>query len=434
MSNVVSAPQPMLSLLLLDDEQDILNSLQRLLRKDYQLICFTQAHDALAYLESNNVDIILSDMRMQNMNGAEFLCLSRQVQPDAMRLLITGYSDIDLTIAAINDGGVYSYINKPWENEKLKLTLAKAAEHYLLKKEKQALSESLARANNSLQSLNQSLEVKVTQRTQALQQSKQKLQQSLATQKDLLHDVIDMMAATIEYRTGFSGSHNKRIALQSRAVAARMGMEEAQCRRIYLCALLHEIGIIGLSDAALASTNVTGTQLDDAFMAHPVIGAEIVEKIKRLAPLTENIRHQNENIDGSGRPAHLSGNEIPVGARIIRIVKDFDFLIAGKHNNNKLAVANAKKRMNEKAGSDYDKRILEHFFTLLSQRQQDEESEMQYSLALEELKPGDVLSEDLVLENGNIMLTTGQEINESMIEKLREYEHNFNTKITLFTA
>ncbi|WDE01033.1 HD domain-containing phosphohydrolase [Thalassomonas actiniarum] len=434
MSNDVSSSQPMLSLLLLDDEQDILNSLQRLLRKDYQLICFTHAHEALSYLEDNAVDIIMSDMRMQNINGAEFLCLSRQIQPDAIRLLITGYSDMDLTIAAINDGGVYSYINKPWENEKLKLTLAKAAEHYLLKKEKQALSQSLARANDSLQHLNQSLEVKVAQRTRALQESKQKLQQSLTTQKDLLHDVIDMMTATIEYRTGFSGSHNKRIALQSRAVAARMGLDEAQCRRIYLCALLHEIGIIGLSDEALASTKLTGAHFNDAFMTHPVIGAAIVEKIKRLAPLTENIRHQNENINGTGRPEHLSGEEIPVGARIIRIVKDFDFLIAGKHNCNKLSVTNAKIRMSELAGSDYDKKILEHFFTLLSQRQQNEESEMQYSIGLDELKPGDILSEDLVLENGNIMLTTGQEINASMIEKLREYEHNFLTKITLFTA
>ena len=423
----ISPPQHRLSLLLLDDEQDILNSLQRLLRRDYKLICFTRPHDALAYLEENSVDIIMSDMRMQAMNGAEFLTLSRQMQPDAIRLLITGYSDIELTIKAINDGGVYSYINKPWENDKLKLTLAQAGEHYLLKQEKKALAQSLVRANDKLLALNQSLELKVSQRTRDLQQS-------LATQKDLLHNVIDMMAATIEYRTGFSSSHHKRIALQCRATAAHMGLDEALCRRIYLCALLHDIGMIGLNDQEIASGNITGANFDDAFMNHPVIGAAILDKITRLSPLTENIRHQNENVNGTGRPDHLSGDDIPLGARIIRVVKDFDFLIAGKQNPDKLPVASAKARMHELAGCFYDNQVLMHFFTLLSQRQPGEDTEMQYSIGLEELKPGDVLSEDLVLDNGNIMLKTGQEINETIIEKLQDYEHNFNTKLTLFTA
>jgi len=424
---------PLLNLLLLDDEQDILNALKRLLRRDYNIVTFNDGHDALAYLEENPIDMIMSDMRMPEMDGAEFLTKSRDIQPNAIRLLLTGYSDMDSTIKAINDGGVYTYIGKPWDNQDLKLTLSKACDHYLLKKEAKLLNEQITKANEELAQFNQSLELKVQQRTAALQASKQKLHGALNTQKDLLYDVLDMMSATIEYRTGFSPGHSKRIAIQCKTLAKYLKLDDADCRRVYLCALLHEIGTVGLDDDILKSSTLGAGQLDDALMTHPVIGAEIVGKVKRFASLTENILHQNENIDGTGFPGHLSGDDIPIGARIIRVVKDFDFLIAGKANDKKMSIANAYVWMKERAGIWYDRHILQSFIDLLGKRESDE-SEMEFSIGIEALKPGDKLLEDLILHNGNVMLKAGQEVNSTMIEKLKEYEETYNTKVTLFIA
>lgn len=424
---------PILTLLLLDDEQDILNALKRLLRKYYVIVTFTYGQDALTYLEENHIDIIMSDMRMPKMDGAEFLTKSRDIQPNAIRLLLTGYSDMDSTIKAINDGGVYTYISKPWDNQDLKLTLSKASEHYLLKKEAKRLNEQITKANQELAELNQSLEVKVNQRTAALQASKQKLHGALNTQKDLLYDVLDMMSATIEYRTGFSPGHSKRIAIQCKTLAKHLKLDEVNCRRIYLCALLHEIGTVGLTDEVLQASTLGAGKLDDALITHPVIGAEIVGIVKRFTSLTENILHQNENIDGTGFPGHLSGDDIPIGARIIRIVKDFDYLIAGKANNNKMSIANAYTWMKERSDIWYDRHILQDFIDLLGKRDSDE-NEMEFSVGIEAIKPGDKLLEDLVLHNGNVMLTAGQEINRIMIKKLREYEEIYNTKVTLFIA
>lgn len=423
----------LLTLLLLDDEQDILNSLKRLLRKDYTIVTFNDGRDALAYLEENQVDIIMSDMRMPDMNGAEFLTKSREIQPDAIRLLLTGYSDISSTIKAVNDGGIYTYIEKPWDNQDLTLTLAKACEHYLLKKEAKRLNEQIASANKQLAEFNHSLEEKVNERTAALQENKQKLHGALMTQKDLLHDVLDMMSATIEYRTGFSTGHIKRIAIQCKTLAKHLKLSEPHCRRIYLCALLHEIGTVGLTDEVLKASTLGAGKLDDALMTHPVIGAEIVGKVKRFASLTENILHQNENFNGTGFPGHMSGKDIPIGARIIRVVKDFDFLIAGKTNDKKMSVANAYAWMKERSGIWYDRHILQDFMDLLVKRDSDD-NEMEFSIGIGALKPGDKLLEDLVLHNGNVMLTAGQEISHHMIEKLREYEETYNTKITLFIA
>lgn len=422
-----------LNLLLIDDESHILSALTRLLRKDYNIVSFNEGQEALDYLANNTVQIIMSDMRMPAMDGAQFLSEARKIQPDSIRILLTGYSDMESTISAINDGRVYTYIGKPWDNDSLKLTLEKAANHFTLKQENFALTNNLISANDELAKLNQSLEERVAKRTQALQASKQKLADSLHTQKSLLADVLDMLSATIEYRTGHGTSHLSRVAKQCRSLARKLKLDDAACRRIYFCGLLHEIGMVGLSDEVLNNFDMSNAT-DDAVTSHPVIGATIVGRLKRLAGLTDNILHQNENYDGTGTPKHLSGQDIPIGARIIRVVKDFDYLVAGLKNDNKMSISNAQAWMKERANIWYDRKILETFNQLLIERGNTDDDDFDFSVGLERLKIGDVLAEDLVLHNGNIMLKAGQEINQIVIDKIRQYEETYNTKVTLFTS
>ena len=422
-----------LNLLLLDDERDILNSLKRLLRKDFNIVSFTDGPSALDYLREHPIDIIISDMRMPIMNGAEFFTHAKDIQPNAIRILLTGYSDMETTIQAINDGGIYTYIGKPWENQELKLLLNKVSEHYLLKKQTRVLNEQLSDANERLTQFNHTLEQTVTERTAALVQSKNKLSNALKSQNSLLHDALDMMSTTIEYRTGFGAGHNKRVALQCKGIARYLALDDATCRRIYLCGLLHEIGTVGLSDDVIAKVGVGTGKLDDEFMHHPVIGAKIVARVSRFDALTENILHQNENVDGTGVPEHLAGDDIPIGARIIRVVKDFDFLIAGKENKQLMSLPDAKSWLMSRADTWYDKVVVNALFSVMNERS-DFGEDIEYSVGIEGLKIGDTLLEDLVLTNGNIMLTAGQEITAPMIEKLRNYEDNYDTKITLFIA
>lgn len=433
MDTVMTNDVSKLNLLLLDDEQDIINSLKRVLRKDFNIVTFTNGFDAIDYLSSNPIDIIMSDMRMPHMDGAEFFSQSRQHHPDAIRILLTGYSDMDATIKAINDGGVYTYIGKPWDNQSLQLLLSKVSDHYRLKKESLVLNKKLLIANEKLSNFNHELEAKVAERTEALKAHQVKLKSTLHTQKDLLHDVLEMMSTTIEYRTGFGAGHNKRIALQSKAVARFLELSDGTCRLVYLCALLHEIGIIGLKDKDFSDIDFHVGKLDDAFSHHPEIGAEIIGQVSRLSALTSNILHQNENFDGTGVPEHISGDDIPIGARIIRVVKDFDYLIAGKENKNKMAISDAKLWIMSRVYTWYDGTVIDALFNILDERASFDE-DMQYSVGIDGIKVGDKLAEDLILRNGNVMLKAGQEINSTMIEKIQKYEENNNTKVTLFIA
>ncbi len=129
------------SIQLVDDEQNILNTLTRLLRADGREISVAQdAHEALEKLKAHNgADLVISDNKLPNMSGLDFLVKVKQLYPDSIRILITGYPDLESAIKAINGGQVYRFITKPWENEELKLIVRQALDYYDVLRDNRAL-------------------------------------------------------------------------------------------------------------------------------------------------------------------------------------------------------------------------------------------------------------------------------------------------------
>jgi len=117
------------TLLFVDDEQDIVDSLNRLFRREYTVLTATSGNEAIALLKQHPVDLIISDQRMPGMTGDQMLTLARQLQPDAVRILLTGYSDLESMVKCVNEANVYKYLTKPWEPDDLKLTVTRALEH-----------------------------------------------------------------------------------------------------------------------------------------------------------------------------------------------------------------------------------------------------------------------------------------------------------------
>jgi DNA-binding NtrC family response regulator len=114
-------------IMLVDDEELVLTSLKRSLRREgYELVTFTDAAKALEYLERETVDIIVSDHRMPSMTGIDFLIKVRKDHPDIVRILLTGYADIEVAVRAVNEGKLFRFLTKPWKDEELKEALVKA--------------------------------------------------------------------------------------------------------------------------------------------------------------------------------------------------------------------------------------------------------------------------------------------------------------------
>ncbi len=143
-----------LTVLAVDDEQPSLNAIYRTLRREFNVIQALHGQAALEVLRKEKVAVILADQRMPEMSGVELFRHALKIQPDAVRILITGYMDIEATIRAINEGQVFYYINKPWEPDELRLIIRRAVEQYRLREENRRLMEELRQANQRLQEEN----------------------------------------------------------------------------------------------------------------------------------------------------------------------------------------------------------------------------------------------------------------------------------------
>lgn len=141
-------------ILVVDDEINICNALRRSLRKEgYEILVAHEPAQGLEILKTQKIDLVLSDHLMPNMTGLEFLTIVRDRHPDTVRILLTGHADMDTAIKAINDGNVYRFLTKPWDDVELKVTLYLAFEHLDLEREHRRLLATVRRQANLIQDL-----------------------------------------------------------------------------------------------------------------------------------------------------------------------------------------------------------------------------------------------------------------------------------------
>lgn len=117
-------------IIVVDDEPANLRLLERLFRHDYEVITAESGEEALRLLSQHDATLIITDQRMPGMTGVELLKRTATVRPHMVRIILTGYTDVETLVEAINSGHVYKYVTKPWNNEELRLTVSRALEHY----------------------------------------------------------------------------------------------------------------------------------------------------------------------------------------------------------------------------------------------------------------------------------------------------------------
>lgn len=128
------------TILLVDDEENILRSLKRqLVDMEYRLLTVSSAARGLEVLASQEVSVIISDQRMPGISGTDFLTIARERYPDTVRILLTAYSDMQDTIDAVNKGGIYKFIHKPWDDHELKQVILDAVRYYATQRENKIL-------------------------------------------------------------------------------------------------------------------------------------------------------------------------------------------------------------------------------------------------------------------------------------------------------
>lgn len=174
------------TVLCVDDEERILHSLKRLLRKEnYRLLTASSGAEGLKILEGNHVHLVIADHRMPGMSGTEFLATVKERYPDTMRIILSGYTDVDPITESINKGHIYNFFLKPWNDESLKLEIRQALDQYDLIQANRSLNEKVLEQNEELKKTNENLEMLVKERTMELEIQNQALELSRAILEDL---------------------------------------------------------------------------------------------------------------------------------------------------------------------------------------------------------------------------------------------------------
>ncbi len=423
MDNVV---QDKIRILFVDDEENILRSLKRLtIDEDFEVITANSGEEALKIIKDNrDIGIIVSDQKMPWMTGVEFLEKSREIQPDAIRIVLTGYADIKAAVDAINKGGAYRYISKPWKDEELLQILRDTAQRYLLTVENKRLSQIIKKQNEELKNWNSQLEIMVQEQTIDIQKQNKKLQELNEKLEKNFKSFIEAFSNLIEMRDKTVSGHSKNVAIISRYTAISMSLSEQDISNIFIAALLHDIGKIGIPDSILIKPvdSLVGYERKE-YEQHPVRGQVTVDSIEGFRDIGIYIRHHHENVDGSGFPDRLRGDDIPLGSRIIAIADALDrasSIFSSERKDYEKILGGLELYLDKKFDRTVFKVMKDTILEKLRTEAIEDYSEVK-EVHPDQLVEGMVLLREVRSGTGLLLLAKGVVLDKKSIEALRRY-------------
>jgi len=424
MNEPLGATQAAATLLFVDDEANVLSSLKRLFRPyGYRILTAEGGAQALEIMERESIDLVISDMRMPLMNGAQFLEQVNLRWPETIRILLTGYAELEATVDAINKGHIYRYLSKPWEDNDIVLSIQHALRQKELEQANRGLEELTRKQNEELKDLNANLEQKVKARTEELRQTMGFLEVAHEKLKKGFITSIRVFSNLIEMREGAMAGHSHRVAELSRAIAMQLEMSESEIQDVFLAALLHDVGKIGLPDYLLEKPYASLTGLERAQVSrHPIKGQMALTALEQLQGAAKLIRSHHEHFDGLGYPDGLHALEIPLGARIIALANEYDGAQLGMLLNKRLKQSDAVLFIQEGRGKRYDPAVVDAFMKVMvasGTAQAVQENAVSLSLA----RPGMVLSRDLMSSHGELLLSKDYVLDKTLIDQIRSFEH-----------
>ncbi len=433
------------TLLLVDDEASILKALKRLFRREgYKILTAEGGQQALDLLQQadQSVSLIISDQRMPGMNGATFLAQSMALCPDAMRFLLTGYSDMDAVVDAVNKGKINKYLAKPWNDAEILMLVREALSQVELKLENVRLTTLTQRQNQELEDLNKSLEEKVNERTWALKYQNKMLQDMNSGLEKSLMETIRLLLSLVESSNPRLGSYMKAVGQLARQIAATARFDESMQNQVEMAGLVHDIGLLGMPEAILEKDERSmSTDEFDAYTQHPEVAALSLSSVEGLKEISQIVSQHHENLDGSGFPHKAMGDDLSMGARVLAVAADYCTVlhlwptgvkrllyVARRYLSHAtlsaIEIAEemvvrkeiAEKIITEGAGKRYDGVMVRHFLKSIGS---DTKKKTINQLAFNLLNKGMVLMEDLRLKDGRLLLTRGTTLGDGALQSIQ---------------
>lgn len=361
-------------ILCVDDEPKVLSAFQRQLHDEFDITTANGGPEALTVIAAKgSFAVVVSDMRMPGMDGIHFLSEVKKRTPDSVRIMLTGFADLQTTVEAVNEGNIFRFLTKPCTPEALARALqAGVAQYRLVTAEKELLGKTLRGA-------------------------------------------IKVLAEVLSLTNPVAFGHASRVQRLVSQLCKQMQLEHPW--QIEIAAMLSQIGCVTIPadtlERAYRGDSLQASEMQ-MLVSHPAIAENLIRNIPRLEEVARIVAYQKKGFDGSGTPrGDVCGVELPLGARILRAAVDYDAL---KWSGNPGHIALAELRGRSRL---YDPAVLEALETVITSDQSFEIREF----ALADVRPHAVLADDIRTPDGYLLIAKGQEITTSMRQLLHNFAH-----------
>ncbi|MFZ5352552.1 MAG: HD domain-containing phosphohydrolase [Bacillota bacterium] len=326
------------SILIIDDEQSIVNAMSRLLSSfGYAVYSDTNPYNALNIISSKKIQIIISDQKMRGMNGVDLLIKVKESFPDVIRILMSGYSDIEVIINAINEGNIYYYITKPWVNENV-INIVKNAERYI--QERQTARDQL---RYQWESRADSYNVE-------------------GGTIELIREKVDILAKAIlkiiRAKDIELYNHSINVSNYCELICRRLNLDEARTFSVTQAGLLHDIGKLAIRDKIIYKPSCLDENEFNDVKSHPKIAFDVLYTFSYMQTIAKIIIQHHERLNGSGYPYGIEGDSISLESRILAVADAYDALTADRVYRKGVSSEEAQKILMSEIHEHFDENVV----------------------------------------------------------------------------
>ncbi|HEX5891124.1 MAG TPA: HD domain-containing phosphohydrolase [Pyrinomonadaceae bacterium] len=326
-------------ILIVDDEIEITEILADLLSEDYDCIRAGSAEQALALLQDNEFQLVISDITMPGMSGLEMIPHVKAISPDTVVVMISGMQTVESAIGALRLGA-FDYLMKPFDLRQVEAVVKRALEHHDLVVAKQ-------RYENHLEEL-------VEQRTA-------ELDRALNSLEGAYRSTLKALTAALETRDSETHGHSERVVSYSLRLGREYGLNSDEMKSLEFGSLLHDIGKIGVPDSILRKPAKLTDEEWVRMREHPLHGQQILRGIEFLQGAARVVAQHHEKWDGSGYPLGLREHDIDICARIFAVADAFDAITSDRVYRRGKSYEAAAQELDDWAGRQFDPKVVEAF-------------------------------------------------------------------------